>query len=84
MKTILPKSPTKQHWEMLQNLPKDRLMTPEQFLTYWSIGQKEMALITGASLQQVKNWWCGRTKPPVEAMRRLSVVHSLWTKISQS
>lgn len=84
MLKIVPKFPRQQHWEALKTLPEDRLMTPEQFLAFWAVDQKQMALITGASIHQVKNWWCGRTSPPVEAMRRLSIVHDLWIKINQS
>lgn len=83
MLKILPKSPRKEHWAALK-FPEERLMTPQEFLSYWAIDQKQMAMLTGASLQQVKNWWCGRTKPPIEAMRRLSIVHDLWIKINQS
>jgi DNA-binding transcriptional regulator YiaG len=84
MKNMLPKSPRKEHWEALNSLQKDTLLTPQEFLSHWQLTYKEVALITGCSLDQVKKWLTSRTKPPVEAMRRLSLVHDLWTKIGQS
>ncbi len=84
MKPILaPKFPREKHWDALKSLPQDRFMSLEEFLSFWAVDLKQVALITGCTLEQVKNWSCKRTKVPAEAMRRLLIVHELWIKVSQ-
>lgn len=82
MRTILPKSPRKEHWEALKYLQQDELLTPQEFLTRWQLTYKELASLTGCTIDQVKKWfYCKRS--PYEIQRRLFKIDSLWKRLSE-
>ena len=79
MLKIVPKYPKKEQWESLKNLPEDDLMSPEQFLSYWNVSYRELAIITNQSIDTVKNWFSRGIAPRYEAKRRLAIVHKIWS-----
>lgn len=72
--------PTHHQWEMLKRLD-DRVMSLDEFLQHWKLTRTQIAFLLGSDKNTVLHWLTGICKPPQRHLRRLAVVHRLWSKI---
>jgi DNA-binding transcriptional regulator YiaG len=79
MNTITQKKfPTSQHWQELKKLNSE-LISVEEFLQYYDLTKKELAKITGASYDSVRQWFSrSKRQPTGEQLLRLNMVFWKW------